>query len=328
MCKPLLLTLFIFINTVTSAQELKVEVLKKRPELDGIIPANPDVEILAEGLQWSEGPLWLEKEQMLLFSDVPANIVYKWTKQKGKEIYLNPSGHTGKGARGGELGSNGLLLDLKGALILCQHGDRRLGVMEAPLDKPSPKFKTLVGAYKGKKFNSPNDAVIRKNGDIFFTDPPYGLENNMEDPSKEIAFQGVYRLTKGGEIFLLTDTITRPNGIAFLSGENKVIIANSDPEKPYWYIYDIDETGKLKNGKIFYDATKEAMTFPGNPDGLKVDNHGNVFATGPGGIFIFNEKGNLLGMIKVNDKVSNCYLSKDRFLYVTANSRVMRVKLK
>ena len=162
------------------------------PALDSILSPNAKVEIIAEGYDWSEGPLWVENQKMLLFSDVPKNIVYKWTEEKGAEPYLTPSGYTGEKPRAEELGSNGLLLDDEGNLVLCQHGDRRLAMMDAPLGSPKAEFVTIADKFDGKKFNSPNDAVFR-NYDFYFTDPPYGLEKKMEDPLKEIPFQGVYR---------------------------------------------------------------------------------------------------------------------------------------
>ena len=144
--------------------------------LTSLINKDAKVEIITEGFDWSEGPLWVEQHQMLLFSDVPKNIVYKWTEAKGKEIYLQPSGYTSEEQRGGEIGSNGLALSAEGKLLLCQHGDRRVAMMDAPLDAPKPNFIVMAADYQGKKFNSPNDCVARSNGDIFFTDPPYGLE--------------------------------------------------------------------------------------------------------------------------------------------------------
>jgi gluconolactonase len=198
--------------------------------LNSIISENAKAEIIAEGFNWSEGPLWIEDQKMLLFSDVPENTIYKWTEEKGKEVYLKPSGYTGNTPRGGEMGSNGLVLNKEGKLVLCQHGNRQMAWMNADLANPKPLFKTIADSYLSKKFNSPNDAVYRSNGDLFFTDPPYGLEKNVNDSLKEIPFQGVYKVSSGGEVKLLTDSITRPNGIAFMPGEKTLIIANSDPE--------------------------------------------------------------------------------------------------
>jgi len=310
------------------AQEIESTITKFSPALDAIISEDAVVEKIADGFVWSEGPLWVESEKMLLFSDVPNNIIYKWTKQKGKETYLSPSGYTGTIKRGGETGSNGLLLNKKNQLIICQHGDRKLAIMNAPLDKPAPVFLTLAAGYNGKKFDSPNDAALNSKGDLFFTDPPYGLEKNVQDPNKEAAYQGVYKLAPDGTVTLLTDSITRPNGIAFFPGEKKLLIANSDPDKPVWYVYDIATNGSLVKGRIFYDATKESKSETGLPDGLKIDEQGHVFASGPGGLWIFDAAGNVLGKIKVNSLVSNCFLSKDRTLYLTAHTRVLKIQLK
>jgi gluconolactonase len=167
------------------------------------------------------------------------------------------------------------------------------------------------------------------NGDIYFTDPPYGLEKNVDDPLKEAPYQGVYRISKDGKITLLTDTITRPNGIAFLPGGKTIIISNSDPNKPFWYAYDIDKNGLFTYGRIFYSSIAAPKTAAGMPDGIKVNHNGNIFATGPGGIWVFNKTGKLLGKILVNDLASNCSLSADeKTLYVTSNHRVLKVNLR
>ena len=294
-----------------------------------IVNEQAKIEIIAEGFEWSEGPLWLEEEKMLLFSDVPTNIIYKWTEAKGKEIYLTPSGYTGNVKRGGETGSNGLTLNEEGKLVICQHGNRQVAVMDAPLNNPKPDFKPIADTYNGKKFNSPNDVVFNKEGELFFTDPPYGLEFNMDDPNKEIPFQGVYKVLKNGNVILLTDTITRPNGIALTPDEKHLIIANSDPEKPYWYIYDLGPENSITNGRIFYDATAASKREAGMPDGLKIDKGGNIFATGPGGVWIFNKDAVLLGKIKFPHPTANCALSPDeKTLYVTADAYVLRIRLR
>ena len=301
------------------------------PALDNIISSDAKPEIIAEGFEWSEGPLWIEKHNMLLFSDVPMNTIYKWTEEKGKEVYLKPSGYTGTTPSVcKEPGSNGLTLDKNGNLVLCQHGDRQMGKMDAPLDKPEAKFISLANNYKGKRFSSPNDAVFNSAGELFFTDPPYGLQTQDDtDPKKEIPFNGVYKVKTNGEVILLVDSITRPNGIAFLPGEKKLIVACSDPGKPNWYIFDV-QGDSLVNGRIFYSAVNEhAQKVNGLPDGFKVDKNGNVFATGPGGVYIFNSEGKKLGMIKFEESTSNCALSQDeKTLYVTNDMYVVRVKLR
>jgi gluconolactonase len=298
------------------------------PDFDLIVHKNAKIEIIAQDLEWSEGPLWIDSLKMLLFSDVPTNTVYKWTEQNGKEIYLKPSGYTGTTQRGGEMGSNGLLLNGAGKLVLCQHGNRQVAEMVADLAHPMPEFKTIADTFQGKKFNSPNDAVFKKNGDIYFTDPPYGLERNMQDSLKEIPFQGVYLVKSTGQVKLLLDSITRPNGIALTPDEKTLIVANSDQNRLRWYAYDV-VGDSLAKGRIFYDATSVAGSQPGSADGLKIDKNGNVFATGPGGIWVFDRRGKVMGKIKVPEATSNCALSPDqKTLYVTADMYVLRIKLR
>lgn len=296
--------------------------------VSALINKDAKVEIITEGFEWCEGPLWVDKMQMLLFSDVLKNIVYKWTEAKGKEVYLTPSGYTGSEPRGGEMGSNGLTMTREGKLVLCQHGDRRIAMMDAPLDAPKPNFIVLASDYEGKKFNSPNDVVVRSNGDVFFTDPPYGLEGNVNDPKKETPYQGVYKVDKLGKVTLLIDSIERPNGIAFTPDEKTLIIANSDEKKKRWYAYDIGPNDSLMNARVFYDASNAEGL--GLCDGLKIDKAGNVFATGPGGVFIFNKTGKLIGKIKVNGvPVSNCSFTADeKTVYLTADNYILRVKLR
>ena len=305
------------------------------PALDSIISADAKIEIIAEGFQWSEGPLWIENQHMLLFSDVPKNIIYKWTEEKGSEVYLSPSGYTSDTPRGGEMGSNGLLLDKDGNLVLCQHGDRRLAVMTAPFNAPKPEFKTIAAQYNNKRFNSPNDAVYHDKA-FYMTDPFYGLEKRAEDPLKEIPFQGVYRVGDDGTVQLLIDSLTCPNGIAFFPDGKHFIVANSDPQKARWYQCDLsgpvligDEYIMQMTWKIFYDATALTATEKGLPDGMKIDSKGNIFGTGPGGVFIFSPEGKLLGKIKLPEPSSNCSFSPDeKTLYVTNNMYVLRIKLR
>ena len=298
--------------------------------LDNIISTNAKPEIIAEGFEWSEGPLWVEKHNMLLFSDVPMNTVYKWTQAKGKEVYLKPSGYTGnEPSLCKEPGSNGLVFDKNGNLVLCQHGNRQMARMDAPLDKPEAKFITLADKYNGKRFSSPNDAVYNSAGELFFTDPPYGLQTqNDSDAKKEISFNGVYKVKTNGEVTLLVDSITRPNGIALTPDEKKLIVACSDGAHPNWYVFDVNGDS-LANGRIFYSATEEAKTMKGVPDGFKVDKKGNVFATGPGGVYIFNSEGKKLGHIKLDDATSNIALSPDeKTIYITNDMYVLRLKMR
>lgn len=299
------------------------------PAFSEIVADNASIEILAEGFQWSEGPLWVESEKMLLFSDVPKNIVHKWTEEKGLETYVTPSGYSGEGQYSREPGSNGLTLSPDNKLVLAQHGDRRIAFMDAPLNAPEPRFVALADKFEGKRFSSPNDVIFRSNGDVFFTDPPYGLPKQAEDPTREIEFNGVYKLSRG-EVSLITDSLTRPNGIAFLKGEKTLLVANSDPGKAIWYAFDLDENDAVSNARIFYDATPNVKAGEkGLPDGFKVDKNGNVFASGPGGIWVFNPDGKVLGRILLPVPTSNCALTPDgKTLFATAHMNLVRVKLK
>lgn len=299
------------------------------PALDAIIRPGAQPEVIAEGFDWSEGPLWVESQQMLLWSDVPRDTVYKWTEKKGKEVYLVHSGYTDTAKRGGEMGSNGLIIDKNGRLVLCQCGNRQMAAMDAPLDQPAAKYISLASAYQGKKFNSPNDAVYNKKGELFFTDPPYGLEKGMKDPKKETPFQGVYRVSTDGQVHLVTDTLTRPNGIAFFPDGKTLLVANSDGAKPHWYAFDIDEKGNATNARIFLSAFNNDRSIKGSPDGMKISSTGILFASGPGGIWIVDSHAKVLGKIRLTDAASNCALSADeKTLYITNDMQVLRLKMR
>lgn len=313
----------------TKTTEAAGTIERTDPSLDALIDEKATVEILADGFKWSEGPVWVESEKMLLFSDVPNNVIHKWTEDQGLETYLTPSGYTGTGDYSREPGSNGLTLSPDGKLVLCQHGDRRVAWMDAPLNKPEANFVTIADSYNGKKLSSPNDLVFRQNGDMFFTDPPYGLPKQAEDPAKETPHNGVYKVSNGITT-LLVDSITRPNGIALTNNEKTVIVANSDGEKAAWYAFDLDEKDSVISGRVFFDAKaarKEGEK--GAPDGLRVDSKGNIWATGPGGVWIFDSNAKVLGRIRLNEPAANCTLSADeKTLYITANMYLMRVKLR
>lgn len=298
---------------------------RKDPKFDEIIPKDAKIEVLAGGFKWTEGPVWVKDGGHLLFSDIPNNVVYKWSAKEGIKEFLKPSGYTGSAKfTGHEPGSNGLAIDKGGSLILCQHGDRRV----ARLTKDG-KFETLADKYMGKRLNSPNDLVFHPNGDLYFTDPPYGLPKNVNDPAKELDFQGVYRLKPTGELTLLTKEMSRPNGIGLSPDAKTLYVANSDPDKAIWMAFPVKEDGTLGPGKQMHDATADVKASPdkGLPDGLKVDQKGNVFATAVNGIYVFSPDGKLLGRIVTNDKTANCAFGDDgTTLYMTTNDKLTRVK--
>ncbi len=296
------------------------------PRFDQLIPRDAVLEKLAEGFDWSEGPVWVRDGRYLLFSDIPKNSVMKWKEGEGISLFLKPSGYTGKVPRTGEPGCNGLLLDRQGRLILCQHGDRRIARLEK-----NGRFTTLADRYQGKRFNSPNDAVMKSNGDIYFTDPPYGLVKGARDETRELDFCGVYRLATDGTVTLLTKEMTRPNGIAFSPDEKILYVAQSDSKRAVWMAFDVKDDGAIARGRVFYDATRFVgnKKLKGAPDGMKVDRSGNLFATGPGGVNVFSPDGTLLGRINPGVPTANCAFAEDgSVLYLTADMYLCRIKTK
>jgi gluconolactonase len=296
-----------------------------------ILDKNAFIEVLGEGFSWSEGPLWLPKEKFLLFSDVPKNTIFKYKKGEGISVYLKPSGATGISEHDSKQGSNGLLLNNSGQLVMMQHGDRRVALMNAPLNTPKADFQTLAGKFDNKRFNSPNDGVFHSKGDLYFTDPPYGLNGGMEDPHKALPYSGIFRLSKNGDVNLEDKSTLYPNGIALTNDESRVIVAVSDRAAAKWYQFDVAADGSLSNKRVFFDVSdlvgKENES--GLPDGMAVHSKGYIFATGPGGVFVFTENGELLAKIRTGKSTANCTLSADeKTLYMTAHDTLMSVKLK
>ena len=305
-----------------------VEVLDEA--LHTLVPADAQLEILSEGHDWTEGPLWIPGGDFLIFSDIPPNRIYRWREGEGTDVFLEPSGYTGAADRGGEVGSNGLTLDQQGRLVLAQHGDRRIARLTQPVTgSPLPEYQTLADRYNGMRFNSPNDLVYHSTGAVYFTDPPYGLEMNMDDPLKELDYQGIYRMAPDGTVTLLESGMSRPNGIAFAPDESTLYVANSDPVHPVWMAFDVLEDGALDGGRVLFDASHlVAAGRRGLPDGMKVDQAGNLFATGPGGVLILTPEGRHLGTLMTEQATSNCAFGDDgSTLYITADMYLMRVRL-
>jgi gluconolactonase len=298
------------------------KIVRDDPRLDALIPPDARLEVLASGFDWSEGPVWVRDGGYLLFSDIPRNSVMKWKEGEGVSLFLKPSGYTGIGNYSKEPGCNGLALDREGRLISCEHGDRRISRLEKEGGK-----RTLVDNYQGKRLNSPNDLVFRSNGDLYFTDPPYGLPQQAEDPHREMDFCGVYRLTPEGKLTLLTREMTRPNGIAFSPDERTLYVAQSDPEKAIWMAFPVKSDGTIGPGRVFHDVTPLAGKMPGLPDGLKVDRNGNLFATGPGGVHVLSPAGKSLGRIDTGEATANCAWGDDgSTLYITADMYLCRLR--
>jgi len=289
---------------------------------DQLVAPAAKIEVLGQGFTWTEGPVWIRDGGYLLFSDIPRNSVFKWKAGEGVSLFLNPAGYTGNTFYGREPGSNGLLVDSQGRLVLCEHGDRRIAV----LTKEGGK-QTLVDSYQGKRLNSPNDAVYKSNGDLYFTDPPYGLPKGFDDPRRELDFCGVYRLTPKGEVTLLTSAMSRPNGIAFSPDEKTLYVAQSDPAAAIWNAFPVKDDGTLGKSRILYDATSWVGKRPGLPDGMKVDTDGHLWATGPGGVLVLTSEGKLLGRLNTGQATSNCRFGEDgKTLFITADAYLCRVR--
>ncbi len=304
-------------------------IIRKDPRFDALIAPDARLEILSGGYEWCEGPVWIKDGGYLLWSIIPSNKVCKWKEGEGVSIYLKPSGLTGPRDLRPEPGSNALLLDPQGRLVLCQHGDRRMARMDAPLGKPESKFVTLADNYEGKKLNSPNDAVYHSGGALYFTDPPYGLALQVKDPTRELDFQGVYRLGTDGKLTLLTKELSRPNGLAFSPDEKTLYVANSDPDRAIIMAYEVKADGTLGAGKVFFDQTKDVPKQKGLPDGMKVDVHGNLFATGAGGLHVFAPDGTLLGTLATGQATANCGWGEDgSTLFVMCDQYVTRIRTK
>lgn len=304
-------------------------ILRENPLIDKLLGADAHVEVLASGMAWSEGPVWVPVHGndggYLLFSDIPNNSVMKWSEKDGLSLFLKPSGYTGTGPYSHEPGSNALVLDSEGRLVSCEHGDRRISV----LTKGGGK-RTLVDHYQGKRLNSPNDLVYKSNGDLYFTDPPYGLPS-PESPLREMDYCGVFRLGKDGKTTLLTKEMSRPNGLAFSPDEKTLYVANSDPDHAVWMAFPVNADGTLGKGKVFVDVTGMVKDHPGLPDGMKIDRSGNLFAAGPGGIHVYAADGKRLGRIDTGQKTANCNwgpsLNGDgSTLYITADSYLCRIQ--
>ena len=323
-----LLTLWLTLGQLTTshAQQTLGRLERLSAELDQLVSADAKIEVLASGFTWTEGPVWVgDADGYLLFSDIPRNSIFRYQPGtqtgQGVSLFMHPSGYTGVTYYGLEPGSNGLFLDRQGRLGLCEHGDRRVSLLT-----PGGGKITLADRYQGKRLNSPNDAVVMSNGDVYFTDPPYGLPFRFDDPLRELDFCGVYRVRPSGELTLLTKDIERPNGIALSPDEKTLYVAQSHPEQATWTRFDVREDGTLGNSRLLFDATGRVGKEPGLPDGMVVDSRGYLWASGPGGIFVLSSEGELLGRLVTGQRTSNCTLGPGGWLYITADSYLCRIQ--
>jgi len=325
------------VNSIAVLSKITPTVERLDPALDRIIPAQPTLEKVATGFTWTEGPVWVPAGY-LLFADIPSNSIRKWSPAEGTSVFLQPSGYKGAAPYGGpEPGSNGMTLDSHGRLTVAGHAQRDVWRLEK-ID-PKAQVTILADSYQGKSLNSPNDLVYKSDGSLYFTDPPYGLRTQKDDdPAKQLQVSGVYLLPAAtaqkpgappdrGQLQLLVKDLPRPNGIAFSPDEKYLYVNNSEPKK-FWMRYTVQPDGTLADPKLFFDASSD--TRPGSPDGMKLDQEGNLYSAGPGGVWIFSPEGKHLGTIDMPEKVGNLAWgdADHKTLYITASSSVYRISLK
>ena len=319
----LLCTLFLVSCSSDEAAESEIvdnagTIERLDPRLDALIPAGANIQKLAGGFTFTEGPVWDRRNNLLYFSDVRDNTIYSWSEDSGVRIFIQPV--YAEATDHPSVGSNGLTLDSDGRLVLMEHGYRRVSRLEANGERTP-----LADNYRGNRLNSPNDVAWHSNGWIYFTDPPYGMAGLENDPARELDYNGIYRLSPEGEIQLLERNQTRPNGLVFSPDEETLYVANSDAENKVWYAYTVIH-GIIGNPRIFYDVNDQ--TGEGAADGMKVDSQGNIFATGPGGVWIFDPDGTHLGTIKPDEVPANVAWGDDgSTLYMTARTGLYRVRL-
>jgi len=305
------------------AESVPVTITSLDPRFDQLVPKEVQLERIADGFTWVEGPVWDKQGGYLLFSDIPANAVYRWKPGESVSLFLKNSGYSGTTPFAGkEPGSNGLALDADGQLVLCRHGDREIGRLEA-----DGRIASLADRYDGHRINSPNDLVFKSDGSLYFTDPPFGLPKVFDDPDKA-PVQGVYRVAKDGTVTLLIDNIKAPNGIAFSPDERILYVSDVDPRRAAWLAYDVKPDGTVSNGRVFFDATRWRQDPFFGPDGLKVDRRGNLFGARPGGVSVIASDGTLLGTIETGQPTSNVAWGEDgKTLFITGGRSVYRLRV-
>lgn len=296
------------------------------PSFHAVVAADARIEKIAEGFTWSEGPAWVAAGNYLLFTDVPENTLYRWSERDGLSVFLKPSGYDGPDTGVlREAGANGLFAESGGTVLLADSGSR----LVARLDPRTKQKATLAANFKGKRFNSPNDVVRRSDGAVFFTDPPYGLKGLDDSPAKELDFNGVYRVDADGTVHLLDDGLSFPNGIALSPDGRTLYVSNSDPKRPVWMAYSLDARGEVLEKRVFADASDLlGEGVPGLPDGMAVSSDGKLFATGPGGVLVFDTDGKRLGRIETGVAISNCAFGGDgHTLYMSSHTFVARIRV-
>jgi len=308
--------------------EQKTEILRADAALDEIVTPGTKIEKLAGGFLFTEGPVWVprtaDSDGYLLFSDPNNNVIYRWTPDGQLSIYRTKSGYAGSDiGEFGQPGSNGLTLDRQGRVTINQHGNRRVVRLEK-----NGQLTLLADRYQGKRLNSPNDLVYKSDGALYFTDPPFGLPKFFQDPRKELPYSGVFRVSPDGkQLQLLTTELTGPNGLAFSPDEKYFYVDNWDEKKKIIMRYEVNSDGTLSKGKVFFDMTST----PGEDalDGMKIDQRGNLYVSGPGGLWIISPEGKHLGTVFGPEHPHNMAWGDDdgKTLYLCAKTGLYRIHL-
>jgi gluconolactonase len=300
-----------------------LEVRRLDPRLDQLIAPGARAEKIIAGHVWLEGPTWDPRRGALFFSDVVKNRLWRWTPGAGTDVVLDPSGTATPGPHAAaEPGSNGTALDAQGRLVLCEHGERRITRLEANGAKT-----LLADRFQGRRLNSPNDLWIARGGELYFTDPPFGLPKHFDDAAKELPWQGVYRL-RGAELELLIRDVRAPNGVALSPDERTLYVSNAERERPVWLAYPLDAEGRVGAGRVFAEAREDAAQYAGAPDGMETDARGNLWAAGPGGLTIFAPDGSRLGRLVTGIATSNVAFGgpDGTTAFISASSAIWRLE--
>ena len=307
------------LSTTPASQAVSFEIYEQ--DFSDIVDQAAPSRLLGEGYQWAEGPAWDAERQSLYFTDVPANLAYRWSATNGVESFLEPSGVEPELAQGmREAGANGLLMGKSGELLICNHGRRAVEAM----DLQTGQRRILASEFAGRRFNSPNDLIEADDGTIYFTDPPYGLEGLDASPLKQMEHNGVYRISPNGEVSRIVEDMSFPNGVALSADQSALYIAQSDPDAPL--VRKLDLAGD-KGSRLWFDARPYMKGHAGLPDGMAVSRSGHVFLAGPGGVLVIDTSARCLGRIATGRATANCAFGEDgRTLFITAQNRLLAVR--
>jgi len=312
---------------VTTAHTIDVDFVVYDERFYGFVERGTEVEILASELGWAEGPVWAASLNALLFSDVAANRVYRWDDSGGLGVFLSPSGHVPDDASLSWRGSNGLAIDAEGRLLLAQQSSRTLARMLAPLSDPAPDYEVLAAEYGGKSINSPNDLVVHQSGDIYFTDPPYGLAGFEQSPDIELDFFGVFRLTTKHDVSPVTKDLEKPNGIALSSDQSTLYVSNSEAGKEQIIAIQLDAEGNPGLSRVFFDRRDLISDGPGSTDGMTVHPSDYLFVSIPNGLGVLSPMGELLGEIPLGQVTNMALDANSSHLYITTPHRLLRIEI-